>query len=156
MNRPEKLFHASPSIEITEFEPSNEYPRYTNETKLVFATPYERLAAMFLSPRNVNTEIGIYGDRYVIFINSDEKAYSAQDKGGAIYSLPVETFETDAIHGMGEIEWYCKTPVKPVDKTVYQTSTEAMDKFNVERFFVNDDLFQQIRSNPAHALRLVE
>jgi hypothetical protein len=156
MNRPTRLFHASPSTDISELEPRNEYPRYTGESNLVFATPHEELAAMFLSPRTINTEIGIYDDEYVIFINADEATYAEQDQGGAIYSLPIETFETDTTSGMRENEWYSKTPVKPIDKTVYRTSFEAMEKFNVKRYFVDDDTFQKIKSNPPDALKLVE
>jgi len=155
MNRPAKLFHASPSIDVIEFEPRNEYPRYPGETNLVFATPHEALAAMFLSPRKIGTEIGIYDDQYVIFINTDKQTYSEQDNGGAIYTLPVETFETDTAHSLRNNEWYSKVPVKPQSKTIYKTSIEAMQQFNVKRYFVNDDIFQKIRSNPADALKLV-
>ena len=156
MNRPTKLFHASPSTEVTEFEPRNEYPRYSGEENLVFATPHEELAAMFLSPRSIDTEISTFGDQYVIFINADENTYRAEDQGGAIYSLPVESFETDTVNGMGENEWYSKAPVRPIDKTVYNTSVEAMEKLKVKRYFVNDYTFQRIRENPADALKLVE
>lgn len=156
MNRPTKLFHASPSIEIIEFEPRNEYPRYADEANLVFATPYEGLASMFLSPRGIDTEISIYGDQYVIFINADENTYKTQDKGGAIYSLPVETFETDTVNGMRENEWYSKTPVKPISKAVFQTSIEAMQEFGVKWYFVDNDTFQKIKADPANALKLVE
>lgn len=156
MNRPAKLFHASPSTDVVEFQPRNEYPRYTGEQKLVFATPHEELAAMFLSPRDIKTEIGVYDNRYVIFINSNEKDYVKYDKGGAIYSLPIDSFETDTIHGMGNTEWYSKVPVKPINKTIYATSLEAMDIFHVDRFFVSDDIFEKIKANPADALTLVE
>jgi len=156
MNRPTKLFHASPLTNLLELKPQNKYPRYADETNLIFATPHQALAAMFLSPRTIDTEIAVYGDRHVIFINSDKESYAQQDKGGAIYLLPVDTFETDNVHGMGEMEWYSRTAVKPTNKTVYQTSIEAMDAFGVTRFYVNDDTFQKIRLDPANALKLVE
>lgn len=156
MNRPPKLFHASPLTDITEFEPRNEYPRYDGEGALVFATPHPEVAAMFLSPRDIQTEIAVYGDRYVIFINTDEETYRKQDHGGAIYSLPVETFNTDTEHGMGDTEWYSDMPVKPIEKTIYVSSIEAMDEFNVERFYVDTVTFEKIKSDPANALRFVE
>jgi hypothetical protein len=156
MSQPDILYHASPSTDVTILEPRSEYPRYPGEANLVFATPLKELAAMFLVPRDIETEIGIYGDRYVVFINSSAELYAEQDKGGAIYSLPVDTFETDSVHGMGEIEWYSKVPVQPLSKVVYGTSIEAMDTSNVERFFVNNNTFEKIRANPSDALRLVE
>jgi hypothetical protein len=156
MTYPTELFHASPAIDVTEFEPRNEFPRYPGEAKLIFATPHKKLAAMFLAPHGITTEIGVYGDQYVIFINCSEDDYLKQDTGGAIYSLPVETFQTDTIRGMGNIEWYSNVSVKPISKTIYNTSLEAMDAFMVSRFFVSDEIFQQIRVNPAGALGLVE
>lgn len=111
---------------------------------------------MFLMPRDIETEISICGNRYVVFINSNEESYTRYDKGGAIYTLPVDSFETDSIHGMGEIEWYSKVPVMPIDKVIYQTSIEAMSKFNVDHFFVDEDVMKKIRANPGDALTLVE
>ncbi len=156
MDKPEKLFHASPSTNVVEFEPRNEHPRYPGEPSAIFATPHQELAAMFLSPRNIRTEIGVYGDRYAIFINCSLKEYSKQDKGGAIYTLPADTFETDTIHGMGSVEWYSRVPVKPITKVKYQTSLDAMDEFKVDRFFVDGDTFEKISTNPSDALKLVE
>lgn len=155
MQKPAHLFHASTNTEITVLEPRNEYPRYSGETPLVFATPHKALAAMFLCPSNIGVEIGVYDARYVIFINSTRAEYERVDLGGAIYSLPVDTFETDTVHGMGELEWYSTSPVSPLEKTVYKTSIEAMEKFNVEYCFVDDPTFQKIKHDPGRALQLV-
>lgn len=156
MDKPQKLYHASQDVNIVEFEPRNESPRYSNEVNLVFATPHEALAAMFLSPRDIPIEIGIYGNKYVIFIQEEEKTFQKKDKGGAIYVLPSDSFETDTIHGMKEIEWYSKEPVKPIGKTIYETSSEAMDKFHITKYFVDPETMNKIRQNPSDALDLVK
>lgn len=156
MQKPEYLYHASSCINISEFEPRNESPRYQGEVNLVFATPYLGVAAMFLVSRDIPTEISIYGDKYVVFINSSEADYSLKDKGGAIYILPTDTFETDSINGMGEIEWVSKVSVRPISKEIFETSMKAMDKYDVDRYFVSDATFQQIQADPAHALNLVK
>ncbi len=155
MNRPKELYHASTVVDVEVFEPRNEYPRYPGEPNLVFATPHKALAAMFLAPDDFAKEIAVYGDRYVIFINGTEENHKAADRAGAIYTLPVETFETDASRGMGEVEWYSEVAVRPISKMVYKSSIEAMDELGVERYYVNDEVFRKIQANPADALSLV-
>jgi hypothetical protein len=155
MKKPVVLYHASSDTKIIEFEPRNESPRYSGEVDLVFATPHPELAAMFLAPKDIAVEISIYDDKYVIFINSTEEEYQSKDKGGAIYILPNDTFETDSIHGMAELEWVSKVPVRPDSKTIFTTSLDAMDKYNVERYFVSEDIFKQIQQDPGNALNLV-
>lgn len=156
MEKPKKLYHASPDINVEEFEPRNNSPRYNGETNLVFATPHEALAAMFLAPRDISIEIGIYGHKYVIFIEADEPTFIRKDKGGAIYTLPSQSFKTDTVHGMKEIEWYSEIPVNPLSKIVYKTSIEAMDKFGVKRYFVDSQTMKKIRKDPGDALNLVK
>lgn len=154
MSKPKFLYHASMLTDIVKFEPRNESPRYAGEPNLVFATPYPEVASMFLRPKDVPTEISVYGQRYVIFINAAEAEYLSRDKGGAIYVLPGATFETDS-NGMGHIEWTSKVPVLPISKTIFKNSLEAMDVYGVDRYFVNDEVMARIRANPAEALSLV-
>lgn len=156
MDKPQNLYHASTSTDIEEFEPRNNSPRYSGEVNLVFATPSEALAAMFLAPADIPIEISIYGDEYVLFIESDRKTFQKKDRGGAIYTLPTDSFETDNVHGMKEIEWYSKVPVRPIAKKIYNTSVEAMDKYNIKRYFVSHQTMDKIRKNPADALNLVK
>lgn len=156
MDKPQNLYHASSRTNIEEFEPRNNAPRYSGEVSLVFATPREALAAMFLAPADIPIEISIYGNEYILFIESDPQTYQEKDGGGAIYTLPTDSFETDHVHGMKEIEWYSKVPVKPISKTIYKTSTEALDEFNIKRYFVSHQTMEKIRKNPADALNLVK
>jgi hypothetical protein len=155
MKKPEKLYHASHDTNIVEFEPRNESPRYIGEVDLVFATPHPGIAAMFLAPKDIPIEISVYGDKYVAFINSNEQEYALKDKGGAIYTLPVDTFETDQKNGMGEAEWVSKVPVKPITTIIFKSSLEAMHSYGVEKHFVSDAVFEEIRKDPGNALGLV-
>jgi hypothetical protein len=156
MTKPELLYHASHDTTIDEFEPRNNFPRFEGEGNLVFATQYVQLAAMFLSPLDIPTEISVYGDRYVIFINADEAEYIQKDKGGAIYSFSSVQFEVDPTIGMGESEWTSIEPVRPISKTIYATSIEAMDMYGIERYFVDTVTMERIQADPAHALDLVD
>lgn len=155
MRKPDILYHASHNTDIDELEPRNHSPRFEGEQDLVFATEHIALAAMFLSPKGIPTEVSVFGDRYVIFINSSESEYKMADKGGAIYSLPSTTFETDMTIGMGENEWVSKVSVKPLSKIVFDSSIEAMNKHGVECYFVSDDTMKVIRADPANAMNLV-
>lgn len=153
--KPEFLYHATSLTDISEFKPRNHTPRYADEPNLIFATPHLEVAAMFLRPKGVSTEISVYGSRYVIFINATPEEYARHDSGGAVYVLPSAAFETSNI-GMGKIEWTSKVPVRPVSKVLFKSSIEAMDKYGVERYFVDNRIMGQIRANPAKALDLVE
>lgn len=155
MNKPTLLYHASPKINVDKLEPRNEFPRFTGENNLVFATEHLTLAAMFLTPRDIPIEISVYGEKYVIFINADEAEYALKDEGGAIYTLPSATFEVDPSIGMGTNEWSSKLPVRPISKTIFKSSIEAMDFYGVTRYFVDDVTMKKIRANPANALDLM-
>ena len=152
MDKPQHLYHASPIKNIKEFEPRNEVPRYDGEANLVFATPKEALAAMFLAPRDFSIEIAMYDSKYVIFIEADEEAYDQKDTGGAIYELPTESFETDAQHGMGAVEWNhnCRETAnrnnfnEPSHNRSHKTQIR-METFRIETFDQPTTIDQQHR-----------
>ncbi len=156
MPRPAVLYHASTDRTITEFEPRNESPRYEGEPRLVFATPHEEVAAMFLVPKTISAEMGKYDDVYAVFVNGTEEELDAQDKGGAIYSLPTDTFETDQTIGMGATEWVSAQPVTPLSKTVYSSVRDALRENNVRVYFLSNEMFERVQSNPSHGLELVQ
>jgi len=149
MDKPEIMYHASPDKDISEFEPRNESPRYVGEEHLVFATPYKEVAAMFLVPKNVPTEISKYGDTHVVFVNGTEEEFKAHDIGGAIYTLPNDTFVTDREIGMGDVEWVSSQAVKPISRTLYESSIEALHDNNVS-------VFARVKTDPSNGLEIVK
>ena len=156
MKKPEVMYHASSESDIAEFEPRNESPRYVGEENLVFATPYKEVAAMFLVPRSIPAEISKYGDSYVVFVNGTENEFRSLDKGGAIYKLPADSFETNRDVGMGDTEWVSRRTVKPISKTLYKLSTEALRENGVNIYFLKDDVFQRVKANPSNGLDIVK
>lgn len=156
MQKPDILYHASADTNITEFEPRNQTPRYEGEPNLIFATPHKQVAAMFLVPRGIPTEISKYGDIYAVFVNGTEEEFDSQDKGGAIYALPSDTFETDEKIGMGETEWVSTESVKPVSKDIYDTALQALEESNVQIYFLFDEVFTLVRNDPSHGLEIVQ
>jgi hypothetical protein len=155
MSKPRVLYHASANKNLEELQPNNDYPRFEGEGPLVFATQHLAAAAMFLAPKSIPTNMSIFGDTHVLFINAREEQFIKADNGGAIYTLPGVTFETDPSIGMGENEWTSNVSVTPFDKTVYETSIRAMDEHGVVRYFVSDSQMTRIQGDPARALEVV-
>ena len=149
------LYHASPIGGLTTLNPANETPRFVGEDNYVFATPYKAVAAMFLAPRNLNTEISKYNDKFVIFINASQEKYRELDKGGSIYEVDGTHFKTDTSIGMGETEWVSDHSLEPLSEEVFDSSLNAMKSNEVEIYFVDDRTFRNVRNDPPNALNLV-
>jgi len=146
--KPEMLYHASTNKDIKLFEPRDVSVRTPDEGKLVFATPDQRVAAMFLVPSEIGpSEIGVHGDRAIIVINGTVEKFKAKDKGGAIYVLPSDTFSTDPKLGMGEMEWTSKLPVKPLSKNIYASALRALQEFGAEVYLVDSATFRAIQES---------
>lgn len=156
MDKPRYLYHGSVNKELKELRPGNITPRYEEEGDSVFATPHIALAAMFLCPRTIPVEIGIYGDRFVLFAESDEKTFRDLDKGGAIYTLPAESFTNNYQIGMHENEWVSAESIKPIKRDVYITAVDVMQAHGVEIYLVNQNIMRQIRSNPSSGLDIIK
>jgi len=149
------LYHASQITGLDTLTPANQTPRYTGESNYIFATPFKALAAMFLAPREISTEISKYGEEFVIFINSSLDEFKKFDKGGSIYSLDGNQFNTDSSVGMGDTEWVCDHDIAPLSEETYESSLLAMHSFNVQTYFVDKETFINIQNNPSNGLNLV-
>ncbi len=150
------LYHASNDPNFSQLEPREESSRFSNEGPLVFATPDKAVAAMFLAPKDGGSvEISKFNDQSVIIINNKIENFKKKDRGGAIYTLPSETFTTDSTTGMKETEWVSKVPVKILSKEMYKTSLEAMKQLGVRVYFVNDKTFKSIQSSDDHGWEIL-
>lgn len=135
MVKPKFLYHASSNRNVEILEPRAESIRDPNEGPVVFATPNKTYASMFLVPSDDSwTSKGQFNEQYYHAI-SDEKRYKKLDKGGAIYTLKPDTFETDLTKSMKQREWMSKKSVKPVKKEVYESGLEAMKQLGVRVIF---------------------
>jgi len=149
MKKPAQMYHASTNREVTEFQPKNEFPRYGSEENLVFGTAYKEVAAMFLVPRTISTVISKYDDECVVFVDCTKEEFDTEDKGGAIYALPSDTFNTNESIGMGNTEWVSKESVKPISKQVYATAIYALRENKVRIYFLAKDVFLKVQANPS-------
>lgn len=156
MTKPDTLYHASTNREIQLLEPREDGARFPGEGPLVFATPYKHVAAMFLPPKNGGSvEISIFDEKPVIVICSNPNSFCRLDGGGAIYELPTDTFTSDASIGMRETEWTSLLPVKPLSKTVYETSLDAMNETGVAVYFVDTKTFANIQNSGNHGFAII-
>lgn len=143
--KPRFLYHASPNRNITLFEPRADSIRDPAEGPVVFATPDKTYASMFLVPTNDSwTSKGRWNGGYYEVI-SDAKRYHDLDKGGAIYTLPADTFSCDLAKSLGDKEWVSRQPVKPVAKVVFASGLEAMCAHGVKVVFVTPAVFTRFR-----------
>ena len=148
------LYHASQITGLDMLKPANQTPRYAGESDFIFATPFKAVAAMFLAPREIRTEISKYGEDFVIFVQSSPDEYKKFDKGGSIYSVDGNQFTTDFSIGMGDTEWVCDHEISPLSEETYESSLSAMHSFNVQTYFVDEEIFTKIQNDPSNGLSL--
>lgn len=162
IQKPKVLYHASSNRNIEEFEPRNEHTRGASEGPVVFATPNKAFATCFIvdtddSWVNIGSfseKKGVRGPLHVII--SDQKRFENSDKGGAVYSLPADTFGYEADLGMGDMEWVSKVPVKPIDKQEFEFGLMAMKEAGVEVYFVDKTTFDSINSSSDHGKVIID
>ncbi len=152
---PSALYHSSAHRDIESLEPRAESIRDPQEGPVVFATPDKAYAAMFIVPAGDSwTARGRFSTEddhgpWHMVINGRER-FSEADKGGAIYSLPVDQFKSDLHRNMAGTEWASATPVKPTTKEEYNSGLVAMKALGVKVYFVDDPTFRSIRESPDH------
>jgi hypothetical protein len=157
MTKPPFLYHASTNTNIVVFEPRVARVRDPAEGPRVFATPDKRVAAMFMTPiESSKVEISKFGDEAVMIISGTREDFIAHDKGGAIYTLPSDTFTTDPHRGMKETEWVSAVPVKPIAKEIYPSSLQAMLDLGVRVIFVDEASFKTIRESEDGGWKLIQ
>ena len=146
MKKPPFLYHASSNKYVEIFEPREESVRDQEEGPVVFGTPNKTYVSMFMVKSNDSwTSKGRYNGVWYHAI-SDEKRYRQLDKGGAIYTLPNDTFETDPTRGMKSMEWVSKVSVKPTKKEVYSSGVRAMMENGVKVLFITKNVFADFKN----------
>lgn len=111
---------------------------------------------MFLVPKDIPVEISKYNDMFVVYVNGTEAEFAAKDKGGAVYELPSNTFETDKTIGMGTTEWVSSQPVKPLSKQVFESTQQALKDNHIQIYFLSAEVFTRVQSDPSHGLEIVQ
>lgn len=78
-----------------------------------------------------------------------------RDEGGAIYKLPSATFYLDPKYTHSNNEWTSKVSVKPVSKEIFESGYDAMTKFGIKIYFVDQETLTKIKLAPDHGLSII-
>lgn len=154
--KPPFLYHGSPHKDIEEFEPR--ISRGTGEEfgPMVYATPDLATASTFLAEVKKPWTAGRFGDISFTIISVPREEFIRNDKGGHIYILPSDSFESDPKKGLGEYEWASKTSVKPTKKIEYPSALDAMLENGVQVYFVDDVTYKQIEESKDHGFSILK
>lgn len=138
------LYHASPVRDLKLIQPKRTLSRDVYIGDYVFATADKRLAAMYLATRGNATLMNVATAVPTIVICNNLKDYLAHDQGGAIYKVPAATFEETPQEGLQTSELVSKVAVKPLDKTIYKYSIDAMRDMGIAIYFVSKEVFDSL------------
>lgn len=152
--KPKFLYHGSAHKNIEELEPRNKSVRDDNEGPVVFATQELSLAAIFMAEKTKN--IGFFGDVPYCVILASREEFARNDKGGHIYVVPSDNFETDPKKGLGDYEWTSKGKVKVTEKIEYASVLEAMIENGAQVYFVDHDIYKKIKESKDHGLAILQ
>jgi len=153
--KPPVLYHASRNSSIKNFEPRIGKRRYEKEGPKIYATPSKAMATVFLVDTDDSwTKSGsIDGVPYIVI--SDKERFESLDVGGAIYSLPSDTFEDDPNIGLGELEYTSEESVTPIGYESVNSSFNTMLDNGVQVFFVDKETFRAIEDSPDHGVAII-
>ncbi len=147
--KPEVLYLAAKTPNISELVPQKGNYRDEDECAVIFSTPDKALASAFLVEGHGDhwMTIGFYEDIPVVVIKSNKEEFIKKDKGGFMYTVPSETFDFDLNKGMGEREWVSKVPVKPLSEKHFESALDAMIENGVQVYFVDDNTFEAVNNS---------
>jgi len=156
--KPPLLYHGSPH-KVEELEPRTKPHREKEGAKFVYATSEISDASMFMAKR---LGLGLTGHfiveeekvAYAIIVWNREE-FLKKDKGGHIHILPSDKFEPSSYEGMSN-EWVSKEDIKPIKTLEYDSALDAMLENEVQVYFVDEDLYQQIRRAEDHGYSILK
>lgn len=149
MKKPEALYHASPKRDLDQIEPRDRSYRDEHEGSRVFASPDRDFVTTFMMSNLVSFESGYSNE--IPWFAAKEDEFRKKDIGGAVYHVPVDTFETDPTKGLGHKEWTSKVAVTPTQKQIYESSLEAMIDHGVQVYLLDELTFKALRESPVKA-----
>ena len=138
------LYHASPHKDLKTIQPKRTLSRDVYIGDYVFATSDIRLAAMYLATKGTAILLNVDYEVPRVVICSEANDYIANDKGGAIYTVPATSFTNTPQKGLEKSELVSKVAVKPIDKKLYERSLDAMKEANIAVYFVNPEKFNKL------------
>ncbi len=153
--KPPFLYHGSPHRGLEEIEPRKTTVRDPEEGELVFATQDIGLASVFMA-NSRHYGCGRFNETKYCYIVEPGEEFIRRDKGGHIYVLPSDSFETDPNKGLGVYEWTSKQKVKPIEKIEYTSALDAMLANGVQVYFIDEETHKKIEQSPDHGYSILQ
>lgn len=151
-DKPQVLYHASPSNNIEVFEPrSGKRPKNFGHDPVIFATDDFTFATHFLVDTDSSWTADGAFNRIDFYVCSDRERFLTNDKGGTIYTFPADTFTQ-----LKRREWFSKVAIKPISKSYFPSGLQAMLDHGVQFYFTDKDTFQKIRTSSDHGLEVIK
>jgi hypothetical protein len=142
------LFHASTNKDMDKIKPTRTLSKDRYIGNYIFATSDRILATMYLVTRGNATLMNSKAEPPYVVICADEAEYLKNDKGGAIYELPSETFTVTPQKELSEYELVSRQSVNPLTKITYEKSLDAMLGAGITVRFVDQQTFDSLIGNP--------
>jgi len=156
MSKPKHLYHGSTNQNIAVFEPRQESIRNVHEGAVIFATDSPAVASKFIVPCDDSwSQLSGFNNTQVV-ICSDKNKFLRQDKGGAIYKLPSDSFIIDPQFTKSSQEYTSKTSVTPVSRELFDSGLKAMFKYGVQVYFVTQEQLLTIKKASDHGWAIIK
>jgi hypothetical protein len=154
--KPPLLYHGSPHGEIEEFEPKVSPGSGEKYGPLVYATPDEATARIFMMRVNGSWSAGRFWNVPYVLIPMSREEFLKNDKGGHVYVLSSEQFSSDPSRGLGEYEWASKEKVKPIEKKEYPSALQAVLESGVQVYFLDPETYKKTREANDHGFSILQ
>ncbi|MBP6856247.1 MAG: hypothetical protein KBC42_02110 [Candidatus Pacebacteria bacterium] len=150
IEKPPMLYHGSSNKNIEEFEPRPTTFNHSIKDNFIVATPYYKKALPYLFDGEINGErkswnSGVFGDGEIFaVIPVSEEDFRRNDKGGAIYKMSPEFF--DSSEDRKEYEWFSTVPVKPLEVEIFESILETWKDEGINAYFLTEEQYQFFRT----------
>ena len=152
----EVLYHGSSTRIEGPLQPilKQDSPDHIHTKASVFATDRKDVASLFMFPFKEHiASIGFEDDTAFICIWGTPEEFKAKDKGGYLYTLPVDTFEKVG----KEYEWQSFESVKPVKVEKHDSVINGMLACGAKVYFINDEeTMNRIRDNVGNRMPILK
>lgn len=137
------VYHASPRKNLSQLKPQRTFSHDEFIGDFLFATADQRLAAMYLVTKGYPTLMSTDDTPAYVVICGNRDEYIKQDAGGAIYSLPADSFKLTPQLGLENYELVSRHAVTPAGKSQYKTSIHALHEVGVGVYFADKTDFDK-------------
>lgn len=138
------LYHTSSRCDLSIIKPQRTLSKDKYIGDYIFATSDKILAIMYLTTKGNYSLMNPHSRPPSIVIRSDETSYRKTDKGGTIYTLPSKSFQKTPQTELSDFERVSIVATKPLDKTTYKNSLDAMQAAGIEIYFTNQHTFDEL------------